>query len=172
MRYLPLLAVLAATVALRAEPEYPKMGPDIFDPKSDGTTQIISALTQARAEHKNVLLMFGANWCVWCHRLKHTMDTDATVARTLDSNYVLVLIDVNMRHGFKRNTDVNDRYGNPIHEGLPVLVVLDGKGKQLFTQESGALEEGEGHSPAKVTAFLQKWAPKKPVLLDAPSDTR
>src|SRR5450432_4814265 len=107
MRFLPLLAALAATVALRAEPEYPKMGPDIFDTKAEGSTQIITALTQARAEHKNVLLMFGANWCIWCHRLKATMDSDATVAQTLNSNYVLVMIDVNMRHGPKRNSDVN-----------------------------------------------------------------
>ena len=160
MKFLPLLAVLAATVALRAEPEYPKMGPDIYDPKSVGSAQIISALTQARAENKNVLLMFGANWCIWCRRLHHTFETNEQVARTLNKNYVLVLIDVNMRHGFKRNADVNDRYGNPIHEGLPVLVVLDGKGKQLTTQESGVLEDGEGHSPAKVDAFLLKWAPK------------
>ena len=163
MRFLPLFAALAAVAALRAEPEYPKMGPDLFDPTADGSAQIIVALTQAKAEHKNVLLMFGANWCPWCHRLKNTMETDATVARTLNGNYVLVLIDVNMRHGFKRNAEVNERYGNPIHEGLPVLVVLDGNGKQLFTQESGALEEGEGHSPKKVAAFLQRWAPK-PVI--------
>jgi thiol:disulfide interchange protein len=161
MKFLPLLAALAATVALHAEPEYPKMGPDIYDPKSVGSAQIISALTQAKAGHKNVLLMFGANWCIWCRRLHHTFETDATVAQTLNANYVLVLIDVNMRHGVKRNADINKRYGNPIHEGLPVLVVLDGDGKQLTTQESGILEEGEGHSPAKVDAFLQQWAPKK-----------
>jgi thioredoxin-related protein len=28
-----------------------------------------SALTQARAEHKNVLIHFGASWCSWCRHL-------------------------------------------------------------------------------------------------------
>jgi len=40
-----------------------------------------------------------------------------------------------------------------------VLVVLDSDGKQLTTKDSGELEEGEGHSPAKITAFLAQWAP-------------
>jgi len=162
MRLLPLLALLAAAATLRAEPEYPKMGPDIYDPASDGEAQIIIALTQARAEHKHVLLMFGANWCIWCRRLHHTFQTQPAIAKYLDENYVLVLVDVNMRHGIKRNYDINERYGNPIKEGLPVFVVLDGKGRPLTTQESGALEDGkDGHDPAKVLAFLQQWAPKR-----------
>jgi len=160
MKFLPLLAALAAAVALRAEPEYPKMGPDLYDPTSVGSAQVNAALTQATADHKNVLLMFGANWCIWCRRLHHTFETDAAVAKALGDNYELVLIDSNWRHGIKRNADINERYGNPLKEGLPVLVVLDATGKQLFTQESGALEDGkDGHDPKKVLAFLEKWAP-------------
>jgi thioredoxin-related protein len=162
MKLLPLLALLVATAAFGAEPEYPKMGPDIYDPSSDGAAQITAALTQAKAEHKNVLLMFGANWCIWCRRLHHTFESVPAVTKALNENHVLVLIDVNMRHGVKRNDEINTRYGNPIKEGLPVFVVLDADGKQLATQESGALEnDKEGHDPAKVIAFLQQWAPKK-----------
>ena len=162
MKLLPLLALLVATASFGAEPEYPKMGPDVYDPTSDGNVQIAAALTQAKAEHKNVLLMFGANWCIWCRRLHHTFETVPAVTKALHDNHVLVLIDVNMRHGEKRNADVNERYGNPIKEGLPVFVVLDADGRQLATQESGALEDGkDGHDAAKVIAFLQQWAPKK-----------
>jgi len=108
-----------------------------------------------------VLVDLGANWCVWCHRLHHTLQTDAAVAKVLNDNFVLVLVDVNHRDGKKRNDAVNEQYGNPIKEGLPVLVVLDAGGRQLLTQESGALEDGkDGHDPAKIIAFLQKWAPK------------
>mgnify|MGYP001549810212 CR=1 FL=1 len=107
-----------------------------------------------------VLVMFGANWCVWCHRLHATFAGDARVAAALKAGYEVVLIDVNTRHGDKRNADVDARYGHPTKEGLPVLVVLDAAGKQLTTQETGALEEGAGHSPAKVVAFLEKWAAK------------
>jgi thiol:disulfide interchange protein len=161
MKFLTTLVLLSAVTALRAEPEYPKQGPDIYDREADGTALIAAALTQARAEHKQVLVDLGANWCVWCHRLHHTLQTDAAVARVLNDNFVLVLVDVNHRDGKKRNDAVNGRYGNPIKEGLPVLVVLDADGHQLLTQESGALEDGkDAHDPAKIIAFLQKWAPK------------
>ena len=161
MRFLTTLVLLGAVTALRAAPEYPKMGPDIYDREADGTALIAAALTQARAEHKHVLLDLGANWCVWCHRLHHTLHTDAAVARALNDDYVLVLVDVNHRDGNKRNDAVNDRYGKPMDQGLPVLVVLDADGRQLTTQETGALEDGKSaHDPAKVMAFLRQWAPK------------
>lgn len=167
-RLLPLLfATLAlafpAFAAAPAAPEYPKLGPDLYDPKSDGNAQITAALATAKAEKKNVLLMFGANWCIWCRRLDHTFATDAGIAAALKQNYVLVLIDSNWRNGSKRNHEINLRYGNPLKEGLPVLVVLDPAGKQLTTQETGALEDGKAaHDPAKVSAFLARWAPKQP----------
>lgn len=168
MRFLTTLVLLGAVTALRAAPEYPKQGPDIYDREADGTELIAAAVTRAQAEHKHVLVDLGANWCVWCHRLHHTMQTDAAVAKVLHDNFVLVMIDVNHRDGRKRNDTVNERYGNPMAQGLPVLVVLDGNGKQLTTQETGALEDGKAaHDPAKIIAFLRRWAPKPLELLDA-----
>ncbi len=162
MRFLTTLVLLGATAILHAEPEYPKQGPDIYDREADGAAQIATALVQAKAGHKHVLVDFGANWCVWCHRLHHAFETDAGVAKALQENYVLVLVDVNHRDGKKRNDAVNERYGDPVKEGLPVLVVLDANGNQLTTQETGALEDGRAaHDPAKVIAFLQRWAPTK-----------
>jgi len=140
--------------------EYPRMGEDIYDPRADGQAQITAALIQARAEGKNVLLMFGANWCIWCHRLHHTFGTNEEVAAQLNRDFVVVMVDANTRNGTKRNAAVNDQYGNPIQYGLPVLVVLDASGKLLVTQETGALEDGAGHSPAKIMASLREWAPK------------
>ena len=154
--------LLLMTAGLRAEPEYPKMGPDIYDPQADGMAQIAGAVSLAKASNKHVLIDLGANWCIWCRRLRDTFHGNEAVADELAGNYVLVLIDVNHRQGKKRNDAVNDRFGNPMKEGLPVLVVLDADGRQLTTQETGALENGkDGHDPARVLAFLQKWAPPR-----------
>ncbi len=154
-----LLMLMLAAVAF-ADPEYPKMGADIYDTHADGKEQISAALTKASQENKHVLLMFGANWCIWCHRLHATLEKNPEVARTLNANYELVLIDVNRKHGTPRNADVDAQYGNPTKLGLPVLVVLDATGKQLTTQDTGALEDGKSaHDPEKVIAFLKKWAP-------------
>jgi thiol:disulfide interchange protein len=156
-----LFAALLAALVLRAGPEYANRGPDIYDPKADGFVLIDAALRQAATGHKRVLLDFGANWCSWCHALHRLFTTDADVRRRLAADYGVVMIDVNQRHGPARNAAVNEKYGNPIKAGLPVLVVLDADGRQLVTQETGALEkggDGEVHDPAKVVAFLEKWA--------------
>jgi thiol:disulfide interchange protein len=159
---LRLLLLSLGLVTLRAAPEYPKMGPDIYDPNADGAGQIAVAVAKAAAEHKHVLVDFGANWCIWCRRLDRTFESNPLVAPVLRANYELVLVDVNTRHGTKRNAEVNERYGNPIRLGLPVLVVLDGQGRRLVTQDSGDLEDGkDAHDPAKVIAFLERWKPAK-----------
>lgn len=44
--------------------------------------------------------------------------------------------------------------------GLPVIVVLDKDGKQLTTQDTAKLEEGDHPDPKKVLAFLNQWKPK------------
>lgn len=154
-------ALLAATL-LRTAPEYPARGPDIYDPQADGFALINAALQQAKTENQRVLLDFGANWCPWCHLLHQLFTSDDSIRRQLASSYVLVMIDVNKRKGTARNAAVNEKYGNPIREGLPVLVVLDGEGRPLVTQDTGAFERGgkvEADDPAKVLAFLEKWAP-------------
>jgi thiol:disulfide interchange protein len=155
------LAALSLVPAqgLRADPEYPKMGPDIYDVHADGSAQVSAAIITAAAEHKRVLLVFGANWCIWCHRLHSTFEANPEIAQALDRGFVVVDIDVNARKGEQRNADVVARYGNPIEHGIPVLVVLAADGKQLTTKDSGELEDGEGHSPAKILAFLAAWAP-------------
>ena len=148
-------------LSLAGAPEYPKRGPDIYDTKADGNQQIAAALQRAEVGHKRVLLMFGANWCLWCHRLHTTFEQDAALRTVLAKNFEVVLVDVNTRNGTKRNAGVNERYGNPIKLGLPVLVVLDTAGQPLTTQETGALESGNGHDPKKVLAFLEQWGPGK-----------
>jgi thiol-disulfide isomerase/thioredoxin len=131
--------------------------PNIYDESADGSKQIADALGSATKEHKHVLLQFGANWCGWCHKLHNLFETDKSIAEILKSDYVVVMIDVNKGHN-----DVTDtKYGHPTRFGLPAIVVLDADGKQLTTQDTGKLEDGDHHSPDKVMAFLKEWAAKK-----------
>jgi thiol:disulfide interchange protein len=155
-----LLLALLLTSSLFAA-EYPQMGDDIYDPSADAAVDIAAALATAQTTQKNVLLKFGANWCVWCHSLYGLMHDNAAVRAELERNFVLVSVDVNTRNGSKRNVATIEKYGNPTQHGLPVLVVLDTHGKILTTQETGALEAGSSHDPAKVIAFLQKWSPPR-----------
>ena len=128
----------------------------IYDTSADGKKQVAAALVEAKAGHKRVLIQFGANWCIWCHRLHTLFQSDAAVAAELKQDYLLILVDVDRSH----NQGLVDKY-QAQKLGLPSLVVLDEAGKHLKTQETGALEEGKDHhSPAKVLAFLREFAPK------------
>ena len=152
--------VLMSSRILTGSPLSQDARPDIYDKVADGEKQIAEALIQAKRDNKRVLLQFGANWCSWCHRLHDLFKKDSKVARVLLYEYELVLIDVDRIDGQQHNAKVDERYGNPTQLGLPVLVVLDADGKQLITQETDTLEEGDHHDPAKVLAFLEKWKPR------------
>jgi thiol:disulfide interchange protein len=135
----------------------PQTGPAIYDEGADGARQIAEALALAKTGNKHVLLQFGANWCGWCHKLHELCQADTAIAAKLATGFVVAMIDVNRGH----NSEVDARYGNPTRLGLPVLVVLDAEGRQLVTQNTGELEEGDHHSPAKVMAFLDRWSPAR-----------
>lgn len=163
----PLCSISLITALLVADLCLPVVGaeapatasrPAIYDEKADGVKQIADALAVARKENKRVLLQFGANWCGWCHRLHKLFQTDEKIAAKLKEAYVVVLVDVNKNH----NAAINTQYGKPTQHGLPVILILDVAGQALVTQDTGKLEEGDHHDPAKVLAFLTQWAPKQP----------
>lgn len=158
------IVVPAVTAFAGGEPAKGEKGKraDIYDRKADGNKQIAEALAEAKRDHKRVLLQFGANWCGWCHKLHDLFAANKEIAHELLYEYVVVPIDVDKVDGKLHNGDVVKKYGNPVRFGLPVLVVLDEDGKPLHTQDTGKLEEGDHHDPAKVLAMLKKWQATPP----------
>ena len=141
-----LAAMLPAQAPIAAKPA-------IYDPAADVKAQISAAVKRAGAEERNVLLMFGGNWCPWCHRLHELFATDAAIKKVLAERYVVLLVDVGEKPGQPLNQDLVDLYRIKGF-GFPALAVLDKQGKLLCTQSTGVLEKGKGHDPAKVLAFL------------------
>ncbi len=137
--------------------------PKIYDEMADVEADIEAALTEAKKDEKRVLIMFGGNWCPWCHRLHHLFETDKMVKKALNDGFILVMANVPAEKE-KRPMALNEKFGNPFQHGFPVIVVLDADGNQLTTQETGSLEkpvvEGQekSHDPEKVLAFFEQWA--------------
>ncbi|MCC6271449.1 MAG: thioredoxin family protein [Microbacteriaceae bacterium] len=160
----PPTTVAAAPIpAPSAAPAQPTPGstaapPEIarpYDEQADANADIARAVEQARAEDKRVLLVFGGNWCPWCRRLEHTFRNEPRVRDALAAGFRVVHIDTGARRS-GRNAAINERYGNPMQNGLPVLVVLGPDGQARMTQETGALENGDRHDPERVLAFLSR----------------
>ncbi len=129
----------------------------LYHPAADAKADIAAAVRQAAASHKNVLLQIGGNWCIWCLYFNDLVKKDADLDRYLRDNYVVVHVNFSPEN---KNEQVLADLGYPQRFGFPVFVVLDDKGTRLHTQNSSYLEEGKGHSKAKVMEFFQNWSPK------------
>lgn len=125
-----------------------------YDPEAKGEQLIADATAKARAENKRVLVVFGGNWCKWCHALDGLFQSDAAVKQVLDKSFVVVHVDSD------NNGALNEKYKNPFANGFPVMLVLDGDGQLLHTQDTGIFEKEDkslAHDPDKVVAFLKSW---------------
>jgi len=126
----------------------------IYAPGLDAHEEIKQALARADKEHKNVLIVFGANWCYDCHVLDlafHRPD----LAPVLQRNYEVVHVDIGE---FNKNLDLMQQYGVPMQK-VPSLAVLNDKGKLLYSQQGGEFSKARALAPADILAFLNKWKP-------------
>ncbi|WP_040627870.1 thioredoxin family protein [Mucilaginibacter paludis] len=128
----------------------------LYNPAADAQADIKAAVKQAAIAHKNVLLQIGGNWCVWCLRFNNLVTTDPDLNRYMTDNYVVVHVNYSSEN---KNAAVLASLGYPQRFGFPVFVVLDDKGNRLHTQNSAYLEQGEGHSKARVMEFFKGWSP-------------
>ena len=128
----------------------------LYHPNADAKADIAAAVKKAAAEHKNVLLQIGGNWCIWCIRFNDLVTHDADLNKYVRDNYEIVHVNWSPEN---ENTKLMAELGYPQRFGFPVFVILDDKGNRLHTQDSSYLEEGKGHSKAKVMEFFKNWSP-------------
>ena len=126
----------------------------IYDPTADARAQVEKATAQAKKDGTRVLLMFGGDWCGWCHKLHALFQENREIAPILYNEYELVMIDTKAP-----NADVYLKEASKGLDGVgyPFLAVYDADGKLLKGQKTDPLEEGDHHDPAKVKAFLEEW---------------
>jgi thioredoxin-related protein len=152
-----LLCVPFATPCIGQETKAePAKKADIYDSKADVKQLVSQAVAKAKRDHSRVLVMFGGNWCGWCHKLHEVFKNDREIARVLLYEYQLVMADTQAPNGEELIKDLKV----DTSKGVPYLVVLDEQGEVIARQETGVLEEGDHHSPEKVKNFLQSQAAK------------
>lgn len=83
-------------------------------------SDLAAALSEARLNHKRVLVDFSASWCPPCIAMKHEVWPDPDVARAIDSGYVPVVVDADRDNGWSARYQV---------EGIPAVLILDADGR-------------------------------------------
>jgi thioredoxin 1 len=129
----------------------------IYPTDADAHAELREAKQKAAAEHKRVLLVFGANWCYDCHVLDLAFQrTD--LAPVLEAGYVVVHIDLGDDE--KKNADLVEQFEVPLNKGIPALAVIDSDGALLVSQKNGEFEDARSLMPEALLAFLDKWKPQ------------
>ncbi len=145
-----LLLVLLACMTLAAEqPPY--------DEKADARQQIAAAIAEASKAQKNIILVFGANWCGDCRALEAQMHKEE-LAALIAANYEVVRVDVGR---FTKNRDIGERYHAPLRHGIPALAVLDPRGNVLYAMDQGQFSSARSMSYESIKEFFVKWEPKR-----------
>jgi len=152
MKYFHLLIILfiSSTIAFSQEKA------EIYNTSIDGMKQLDEAIVKAKSEKKHLLVQVGGNWCPWCIRFNKFLADVPQIDSVMKSSFILVHLNYSREN---RNYPVLERLGYPQRFGFPVLVVINGKGERLHTQDSGILEKDKGYDTLKVFTFLKNWTP-------------
>ena len=147
--------------AVRGEPrrlkQPMKLNPNLYNPQADAKLDIKEALERAAREHKNVIVVFGGNWCYDCHVLDLAFH-HPEIGPKLKAHFIVVHVDIGE---YDKNLDLADKYQVPLKKGVPALAVLAPDGKLLYSQQAGEFEAARSLAPEDVIAFLKRWQPAK-----------
>jgi len=149
------LAITVAAASAVCFSQAAKKEKDIYNELANARAEIKEAVAKAAAEHKRVIVVFGANWCYDCHVLDKAFHSSG-LAPILAANYEVVHVDIGKG---EKNQDLMKQYEVPMKRGIPGLAVLDPDGKLIYSQKNGEFENARALSPGDFLAFLEKWKP-------------
>ncbi|MBO9685910.1 thioredoxin family protein [Roseateles chitosanitabidus] len=112
-------------------------GPGPYDEQADARADINNAVARASREGKQVLVVYGANWCKDCLALSKGFG-QGHLATEVDRRFVTVKINVGR---FDKNVDVANQMGVTLKKGIPTVAVLGGDGQVLGTTKGGELAD-------------------------------
>ena len=154
------VAVAQDKTTTPAKPATAAKKPSIYDKSADAAAQIEKAKETARHDDKRILVMFGGDWCGWCHKLHELFASDAAGPQDPE----LRICPGHGRHpGPRGRGPARKVQGGPepgrasegIRLSFPERARLRRQDRQVAADRS--LEEGDHHDPGRVKEFLSKW---------------
>ena len=122
-----------------------------YDETADAHQDIAEAAKLAKKSDKHILLEMGGNWCPDCRALGAYLARE-DIKVWLDDRFIVVPVDVGE---WDKNIDIAERFGNPISEGIPALVVLDKNENVVFATLAGELASARNMSGDDLIEWLK-----------------
>ena len=144
------LAVAASAFAQASAPP-PGPAPAVYNEQADARAELNLALASAQTQRKNVLVVFGANWCGDCLALERKMRAGSLAAH-VDKRFVVLKVNVGR---FDRNTDLAAQMGVPLKKGIPAVAVLKQGGEVQSATGGGELADARNMGDAAVLAVFE-----------------
>jgi thiol-disulfide isomerase/thioredoxin len=127
-----------------------------FDEKADAPAQVDAAIARAKANSREAILVFGANWCGDSRALAGWFATPRFKAM-LDARYEIVWIDVGQKD---RNLDLARRFGLDGIKGTPTVLVVDGEGRPLNLRDAPKWSNARSRSADAIFSYFDRKGPK------------
>jgi thiol:disulfide interchange protein len=126
---------------------------DLYPANADANKEIDEALKKSAAEHKRVILIFGANWCYDCHVLDRALH-EGEAGKIVKENFVLVHVDIG---AVDKNLELVNKYKIPLDKGVPAIAILESDGTQIYSSGEGEFEAARRMMRKDLLAFLNRW---------------
>ena len=120
-----------------------------YDERASGEQMLAQAFSQARAEHKQVMVVFGANWCPDCRMLDTILHTPEAAA--IAQRFVVVKLDVG---SFDKNLSIARHFDVNLGKGIPAVALADADESLRFATRAGELAEAKSMGAAAVVKYL------------------
>ncbi len=144
--------MLAATMA------YGTAFGQVYDSHRDPFKDLGFAKEQAAAQHKNILLDVGGNWCPWCLIFDRQVHTEPNRSLLIKG---FVMVHVN--HGIFFSGNGKFMKTLPPVNSYPHLFVMSPEGKILKDENMSDVSPDDKHAKAydetKIQTFLKQWTP-------------
>ncbi len=139
------LVLITAATLVHAQPV------QVYNEAANPREDIAAALRSAKQSNKQVLVVFGANWCGDCKMLDLEMH-QGDLQKLVDERLVVVKVDVGR---FDRNKDVAEQYAPDIlKKGIPSVALVRADGTVLYRTTGGELADARKMKREGVTAFF------------------
>lgn len=134
----------------------------VYDPGRDPNRDLEHTIERARNEDKQVLLVLGGDWCMWCKVLDRAIEGRNAVSSVLSDGYVVMKVDYaepglanTIRRPWSRNGKFLRQFPRPT--AFPYLIFLDRNGTVLHSQDLQGMNLGSAYEGAKLLALFETW---------------